>query len=133
MGVLMRTIDWSQTAIGAVESWSPALQMMVRLLLANRFQLILWWGPEFCQLYNDAYLPVLGAKHPQAMGQPGRECWPEIWHIIGPLIERPFHSGPATWMEDILLEINRSGFIEETHFTRYGSDAPKLASFRFLR
>src|SRR5262245_34504905 len=124
MGVLMRALDWAQTAIGPVASWSPALQMIVRLLLANRFQLILWWGPEFCQLYNDAYRPILGAKHPQSMGQPARECWPEIWHIIGPLIEKPFHGGEATWMEDILLEINRFGFTEETHYTIAYSPVP---------
>ncbi len=120
----MRSIDWSQTALGPIDAWSPTLQMMVRLLLANRFQLILWWGPEFCQLYNTAYQPVLGVKHPQAMGQPGRECWPEIWHIIGPLIERPFCGGEATWMEDILLEVNRFGFTEETHFTIAYSPVP---------
>src|SRR5262249_31034833 len=79
---------------------------------------------KFCQLYNDAYRPVLSVKHPRAMGQSGSECWPEIWHLIGPLIERPFHGGAATWMEDILLEINRSGFIEETHFTIAYSPVP---------
>lgn len=126
MGERMRAFDWSQTALGAVGSWSPALRMMVRLLLVNRFQLILWWGPEFCQLYNDAYRPVLGTKHPQALGQPARDCWPEIWHIIGPLIERPFHGGEATWMEDILLEVNRFGFTEETHHTIAYSPVPCL-------
>ena len=88
------------------------------------FPLLLWWGPEFCQLYNDAYRPVLGAKHPKSMGQPARECWPEIWHIIGPLIETPFNGGPATWMEDLPLEPNRYGFVEETHFTVAYSPVP---------
>ena len=124
MGALMRSLDWSKTAIGAVETWSPTLQMMVRLLLANRFQLILWWGPQFCQLYNDPYWPALGAKHPRAMGQPASECWAEIWHIIGPLIEKPFRGGAATWMEDIALAINRSGFTEETHWTIAYSPVP---------
>src|SRR5262249_50256499 len=71
--------DWSQTLLGPVSSWSPTLKMMVRLLLANRFPLLLWWGPQFCQLYNDAYQPILGTKHPKSLGQPGSECWPEIW------------------------------------------------------
>ena len=99
MGALMRSRDWSKTAIGAVESWSPALRMMARLLLVNRFQLFLCWGPKFCQLYNDASWPALGTKHPRSMGQPASECWPEIWHIIGPLIEKPFGGGEATWMD----------------------------------
>ena len=81
MGALMRSMDWSKTQIGDVETWSPALRMMMRLLLANRFPLLLCWGPRYCQIYNDPYRPVLGDKHPASMGQPARECFPEIWDI----------------------------------------------------
>ena len=98
--------------------------MMVGFLLANRFPLLLWWGPHFCQLYNDPYRPVLGTKHPNSLGQPAGECWPEIWHIIGPLIERPFRGGEPTYSEDLSLEPNRHGFLEETHFTVAYSPVP---------
>src|ERR1700681_3514083 len=74
MGVLMRSIDWSRTRIASVESWSPVLRMMVRFLLANRFPMLLWWGSEFCPLYNEPYRPVLGTKHPQSIGQPASQC-----------------------------------------------------------
>jgi PAS domain S-box-containing protein len=124
MGALMRSIDWAGTPLGAVEGWSASLRMIVRLLLANRFPLLLWWGPDQCQLYNDAYRPVLGTKHPRSMGQPARECWPEIWHIIGPLILTPYTGGPSTWDDDIMLEVNRHGFVEETHFTIAYSPVP---------
>ena len=124
MGALMRRMDWAQTPLGPVESWPPTLRTMTRFLLANRFPLLLWWGPEFCSLYNDAYRPILGTKHPKSMGQPVSQCWHEIWHILKPLIETPFHGGPATWMEDIPLEINRHGFLEETHFTVAYSPVP---------
>jgi PAS domain S-box-containing protein len=113
----MRSLDWSKTPIGDVESWSPALQMIVRLILTNRQQTLIWWGERFCQMYNDAFWPALGDKHPRSMGQPASECWPEIWHIIGPLIETPFRGGEPSWMEDIFLEMNRHGFTEETHWT----------------
>lgn len=124
MGNLIRSMDWSKTPLGPLSSWSSNLKMMVRFLLANRFPLLLWWGPEFIQIYNDPYRPVLGTKHPHSMGQPGSECWAEIWHIIGPLVETPYRGGPATWMEDIFLEINRYGFMEETHFTIAYSPVP---------
>ena len=97
---------------------------MTRFLLANRFPLLLWWGPQYVSIYNDAYRPVLGTKHPWALGQPVRECWKEIWQILQPLIDVPFHGGPATWNDDILLEINRHGFVEETHFTIAYSPVP---------
>ena len=124
MGAHMRALDWTQTPLGPIESWSPTLKTMTRFMLVNRFPLLLWWGPQFCQLYNDAYRPILGTKHPQFLGRPTYECWSEIWDILRPLIETPFNGGPATWMEDIQLELNRYGFTEETHFTIAYSPVP---------
>src|SRR5215471_17750898 len=125
MGALIQAMDWSLTPLGPVASWSPSLRMMVPFLLVNRFPLLLWWGPEFIQIYNDAYRPILGTKHPYpGLGRPVSECWSEIWHVLRPLIETPFNGGPATWMEDIQLEINRYGFVEETHFTIAYSPVP---------
>jgi hypothetical protein len=124
MGELMRATDWSKTPIGPVESWSPTLRTMVSFLLANRFPLLLRWGPQYTSIYNGTYSPILGKKHPRSMGQPVSECWSEIWHVLKPLIDTPFNGGPATWMDDILLEINRHGFVEETHFTIAYSPVP---------
>lgn len=124
MATLMRSTDWSKTPLGQTESWSPTLRTMVNVLLASRFPQLLWWGPEFCCLYNDAYIPVLGTKHPSAIGRPVAQVWHEIWDVLKPLIETPFRGGPATWAEDIELVINRRGYEEETHFTVAYSPVP---------
>jgi PAS domain S-box-containing protein len=124
MGERIRAFDWSKTEIGPPETWSPALRMMVQLLLANRFPLLLWWGPQYVSIYNDAYRPVLGTKHPWGLGRPLSECWSEIWDVLKPLVDTPFNGGPATWNEDIQLEINRHGFVEESHFTIAYSPVP---------
>ena len=68
-------------------------------------------------LYNDAYRNIIGAKHPAALGHPGRECWPEIWNIIGPMLEAVMQGGEATWANDLLLMLERSGYPEECYFT----------------
>ncbi|HEV7323325.1 MAG TPA: response regulator [Ensifer sp.] len=128
MAALIQGFDWSQTSLGPMESWSPTLRIMVPFLLVNRFPLLLWWGPDYVSIYNDAYSPVLGAKHPWALGKPVSECWSEIWHVLRPLIDEPFHGGPATWNDDIELEINRNGFLEETHFTIAYSPVPDEAA-----
>jgi signal transduction histidine kinase/DNA-binding response OmpR family regulator len=128
LGALIRTFDWSKTPIGSMANWSPTLRIMIPVLLANRFPLLLWWGPQYVSIYNDAYIPVLGAKHPWALGKPVSECWSEIWHILKPLIDTPFKGGPATWNEDIELEIQRHGFPEETHFTIAYSAVPDEAA-----
>ena len=125
MAALIRDFDWASTPLGPIDSWSPALRNMVRFMMTNRFPMLLWWGPDYIQLYNDPYRPIPGAKHPrQAFGQPARSCWSEIWHVIGPLVDRPFSGGPSSWDEDILLEINRHGYLEECHFTIAYSPAP---------
>ena len=83
-GQVARAVDWSRTAIGPVEGWSQALRSAAGLVLQNHSGMLLWWGPKFVQIYNDAYVPVLGDKHPRAMGQPFSECWAEVFHIVGP-------------------------------------------------
>jgi PAS domain S-box-containing protein len=124
----IRELDWSRTPLGPMDSWSPGLRTVVRLLLANRFPHLLWWGPSYVQIYNDAYRPIPGAKHPErALGRPASECWAEIWNVIGPLIDRPYRGGPPTWDDDILLEIDRHGFLEESHFTIAYSPVPDEA------
>jgi hypothetical protein len=59
-------LDWSRTSIGPCENWSQALRTTVRILVANRFPMLLWWGPDYISIYNDAYIPILGNKHPWA-------------------------------------------------------------------
>ncbi|HVY46437.1 MAG TPA: PAS domain-containing protein, partial [Minicystis sp.] len=117
MGALMRAKDWSETALGPVDAWPQSLRTTVSTCLNSRFPILVWWGPDLVKLYNDAYAPMLGAKHPRALGQRGRECWPEIWHIIGPMLEGVLERGEATWSENQHLPLNRHGFDEECYFT----------------
>jgi hypothetical protein len=84
MEARIRSLDWSRTLLGPPENWSLALKTTVRILLANRFPMLLWWGPDYISLYNDAYIPVLGQKHPWGLGKPVRECWSEIWDVLKP-------------------------------------------------
>ena len=128
MSELVRSFDWSATPLGAPENWSPALRAMVPILLANRFPQMLWWGPEYISIYNDSYRPILGLKHPRALGIPVRDCWSEIWDILQPLIDTPFKGGPPTWSDDFEFQLNRAGFIEETHFTVAYSAVPDDAA-----
>ena len=82
MGARMRSLDWSDTPIGPPDTWPQSLRSTVSMLLPSKAQIILFWGPEFTVLYNDAYRPVFGAKHPHALGRPGREAWSEIWDSV---------------------------------------------------
>ncbi len=124
MARLMRATDWSVTPLGPVEAWSTPLRTLVGMVLANRFPMLLWWGRELVQVYNDGYRPILGDKHPRALGALGHEVWSEIWHIIGPMAEGILAGGPGTWSEHLLLPMIRKGFLEETYFTFSYSPVP---------
>ena len=117
MGAFMRSMDWSKTALGPVDQWPQSLRTTVSTCLNSRFPIVVWWGPDMVMLYNDAYRPIAGNKHPGAMGQRGRECWPEIWHIIGPMLDGVLARGDATWSENQFLPLERHGFAEECYFT----------------
>jgi signal transduction histidine kinase/serine phosphatase RsbU (regulator of sigma subunit)/DNA-binding NarL/FixJ family response regulator len=121
MAARIDAFDWSTTPLGARDNWSPALVTTLDVALASRFPMILWWGPELVLLYNDAYAPMLGAKHPGALGQPGvsPQAWgePEIRSVIEPMLRGVLEHGDATWSEDQMLELDRRGFLEETYFT----------------
>jgi PAS domain S-box-containing protein len=118
MGALIRAIDWSETPVGLPSQWPQSLRTVLSVCLASRFPMLIWWGPEMIQFYNDAYRPILGAtKHPRSMGQRGPECWAEIWNVIGPMAESVRETGQATWSDDFLLVMDRNRYIEETYFT----------------
>ncbi len=94
MGALIGQFDWARHAARPTVTWSHSLRATVAMLLHSRHPMFLWWGPELIQIYNDAYMPSFGVgKHPTSLGQRGRDCWPEIWHIIGPQIDDVMRRG----------------------------------------
>jgi PAS domain S-box-containing protein len=111
-----RDLDWSRTALGGVETWSERLRAVAQLVLAHPFPNIVLWGPELVQIYNDGYRELMRSKHPAGLGQPTRECWPEVWHITGPIYER-VRLGESLSFEDALYPLTRSGVLEDAWFT----------------
>ncbi len=116
MGALVRQKNWTQTPLGATESWPQSLRSAVSICLGSGFPMAIYWGSELILLYNDAWIPIPGAKHPWALGQPGRGVWPEIWDTIGPLFQHVMTTGEATRSRDQLLAMRRHGYIEECYF-----------------
>ncbi len=83
-----RAFDWAATPLGPIGTWPSSLRTTAETVLAMGFPAIVLWGPDLIQLYNDAYIPFLGARHPAGLGMPARACWPEIWPLVQPVIER---------------------------------------------
>jgi len=74
------------------------------------------WGPELIQIYNDGYRPMLGDKHANALGRPAREVWSEVWDVVGPMFESVITTAVPTWEECQSLIVDRHGYAEECFF-----------------
>ncbi len=116
MDNLFRQKDWAQTSLGRTATWPQSLRSAVSICLGSPFPTAIYWGPELVLLYNDAWSPIPGAKHPEALGQPASAVWPESWQIIGPLLEHVTRTGKATRSKDQPLAMRRDGYIEECYF-----------------
>jgi serine phosphatase RsbU (regulator of sigma subunit) len=110
-------VDWAATPLGPVETWSPALLSIVDVMLRSRAPVTLFWGPRYAMVYNEAYVAMIGDKHPAALGASAQEVFAEIWDTIGPMLDSVRSGAGATWVEDLQLFMNRRGFLEETYFT----------------
>lgn len=119
MGELIRNFDWSQTSLGEPDVWPQSLRTAVGIVISSAFPMLLWWGDELIQFYNDAFRPSLGTdgKHPSSLGQPAIGYWKENWHIIKPLIDKVMLYGEPSYFEDLPIPNWRNGRIEEVYWT----------------
>jgi PAS domain S-box-containing protein len=118
MGALIRAYDWESSALGDPGAWPQSLKTVMRLLLSTQHPMLIWWGPQLVQFYNDAYARCLGPEHhPQSLGQPAAECWTETWEIVGSEIEGVISGRGAIWRENRRVPIRRNGVMDEAYWT----------------
>lgn len=115
MGRRIRDFDWSLTSLNTVTTWPQSLQSALSICLNSNFPIAIYWGKELVLLYNDAWSPIPGNKHPWALGRPAQEVWPDIWDAIEPQFQKAF-SGEPGGSKDALLPMQRHGYIEECYF-----------------
>jgi PAS domain S-box-containing protein len=125
-----RAFDWSTTPVGPIGRWPQSLRTTVSIMLGCQYPLLIWWGPELIHFYNDAYLPVLGKRHPGALGRPAPQVWSEAWPLVGPQADAVMRDGKSHWNEELLIVMTRNGYPEEVYMTfSYGpimDDAGKV-------
>jgi PAS domain S-box-containing protein len=114
---LCREKDWSKTPLGPIDSWPTSLRTAAALVFASPLPMILLWGPELAQIYNDSYRKVMGHKHPAGLGQPTRECWPEVSDFNAPLFDGVIRQRQTFTCQDHRLEVERHGHAEQSFFT----------------
>ncbi|HEY3919606.1 MAG TPA: PAS domain S-box protein [Stellaceae bacterium] len=132
MAQRVRDFDWSTTPLGPRAAWTAPLRQIVDVILASGFPMAVRWGPELSSIYNDAYRPILGDKHPLALGKPLREIWAEIYDELGPINEAILAGERAGFFDlDHLWAVRRHGLVREAaRFTVSYSPIPDPAAPR---
>ena len=120
MAELIRAYDWSQTHLGPICQWPPSLKANVELILQTPIAMTLLWGKEGMMIYNDAYAIFSGAKHPENLGKPILEAWPEASGIIHHFMDSGFEDFPIT-IHQQQLTLYRNGEPEEVWADLYYS------------
>lgn len=109
-------VDWSATPLGPKAAWPAALRSSHDTLMGIGFPACIVWGDALTLLYNEAFIPILGARHPWAVGKPFPEVWSEVWPQIGPLVDRTL-AGERVYLENFHLLMTRNGYPEDTWWT----------------
>ena len=114
-----RPHDWAATPLALVEGWSQSLRTTAANALATGYATLVLWGPRFAQLYNDAYVPFLGVKHPRCLGTAAPDCWPEVWDFTHRVLVRVL-GGESVTLVDQSFPLERRGPgapLDEVHVT----------------
>jgi two-component sensor histidine kinase len=110
MGARIRAYDWNSSVLGPPQDWPQSLRVIIRLILNSRQPMLIWWGPELIQFYNDAYIPLMETeRHPGALGGRGRDFCEHIWDFVGPQIDHVMAGNGSTGQEDRLVPTTRNG------------------------
>ena len=130
-------VDWSRTALGAPQLWPHDLRLLVNVILAADAPMFVAWGAELNMIYNQAYAPILGLRHPAALGQPLSAVWPEGGNGMQQMIEQVW-SGKTCSVEDTPAVLQRNGKDEQVWFSFsfspvFGNDATVNGVFCAIR
>ncbi|MFC3692737.1 ATP-binding protein [Chenggangzhangella methanolivorans] len=112
----MRALDERGTPLGPAAGWSASLKATVGFMLPSQAQMVLFWGDDYLALYNDAYAPTIGSKHPDALGRPARDYWSELWDDLEPLLSRVRTTGETYTAKDRPFVLSRGSGVEQVFF-----------------
>ena len=116
MAARIREYDWGRTSLGPMSEWPPQLRAAVDLMLPSQAQIVLFCGADLVAIYNDAYVPTIGTKHPDALGKPAREYWAELWDDLEPLLRAVMEKGETVVAKDRPFYIERGAGAETVFF-----------------
>lgn len=106
---LIARLDWARSPLGEANDWPQSLRTAVDIVIHSPMPMLLLWGSQLTQLYNDGFAALAGNKHPEAMGQPAHQTWPELEGFTGPIYDAVLSGQVRTFSEQrfVLQRNNR--------------------------
>jgi signal transduction histidine kinase len=117
MGQMIRNYPWDAHPLGNPVHWPLSLKTGIRIMLHSKHPIFIWWTKEMYMFHNDAYVPLMGQKHPEGLGAKGYEVWAETWPQLGAILEGILKGDEAFYGEELEVHMNRKGFMDETFWT----------------
>ncbi|WP_085714866.1 PAS domain-containing sensor histidine kinase [Pseudomonas sp. B28(2017)] len=96
---LIARLDWANSPLGAASSWPQSLRTAVDIVIHSPMPMLLLWGPQLTQIYNDGFALLAGSKHPHAFGQPAHLIWPELKDFTDPIYRAVLQGQVRTYSE----------------------------------
>jgi PAS domain S-box-containing protein len=116
MGGAVRDYNWQKHHLGAMNKWPESLRSSLGICLHSTFPSAILWGNEYTVFYNDSFIPLIGSKHPGALGASAPDVWNDIWPILQESVDETIRHGEGTTADEVMLPMYRRGYIEEAYF-----------------
>jgi PAS domain S-box-containing protein len=110
---LLQSFDWAATGLGAMALWPQSWRTIVDMMLAASVPMAVLWGRDGLMLYNDAYIPVAGSRHPAIWGGSLFDAWPEMADFSRMVMDRCFAGGEALSFHEQPFLFERDGTLEQ--------------------
>ncbi|WP_085710066.1 MULTISPECIES: PAS domain-containing protein [unclassified Pseudomonas] len=96
---LIARTDWSRSPLGSAGTWPQSLRTAVDIVIHSPMPMLLLWGPQLTQIYNNGFAVLAGNKHPHAFGQPAHQIWPELRDFTDPIYSAVLQGQVRTYSE----------------------------------
>ncbi len=123
LGRLIAEHDWAGSSVGAIAAWPPHLRAATGIVLRSPLPIALLWGTEGLLLYNDRYAEIAGPSHPDILGRPIRDAWPEA-ALFNENVLRTCLAGETLTYSRQPMTLYRSGPPEDVFFDLNYSPVP---------
>jgi PAS domain S-box-containing protein len=103
IGQLIYARDWSKTSLGEIKDWPQSLLSNLKMCLSSNSLICICWGDDLLFFYNDAWINLLGDKHPSSLGQPAEDVFEEYWQLFDSYLKKVFSTGELTESKTLSL------------------------------